>query len=171
MASRVLWRRFATAAGVYSGTLLGFFVTVVATRVLGEHDYALFAIVVAATGFFQLLLDLTVEEAVVKFGFRYAADEDWGRLRRLLELALAFKVAGGLLAAVALLALAPFADSIWGHGRLAAPLLVAAFVPLAQAPEGVAASAIILRGRYDVRGWFLAVSMALRLAGVGVGAL
>ena len=87
MASRVLWRRFATAAGVYSGTLLGFFVTVVATRVLGEHDYALFAIVLAATGFFQLMMDLTVEEAVVKFGFRYVAGEDWGRLRRLLELA------------------------------------------------------------------------------------
>jgi O-antigen/teichoic acid export membrane protein len=171
MTSRVLWRRFATAAGLYSGTLLGFFVTVVATRVLGVDDYALYAVVLAVTGFFQLLMDLTVEEAVVKFGFRYSESGDWGRLRRLFQLALVFKVGGGVLAGVALAVLAPFAGSIWGHGSLLAPMLVAALVPIVQAPEGVAASAIILRGRYDIRGWFLALSMGLRLAGVGVGAL
>jgi len=51
------------------------------------------------------------------------------------------------------------------------PMLLAASIPLLQAPEGVAAGALILRGRYDVRGAFLALSMALRLTGVGVGCL
>ncbi len=157
--------------GIYGATALGFLVTVVATRVLGTHGYARFAVVVASTGFFQLLLDLTVEEALVKFGFRYAQAEDWGRLRRLFRLALAFKLAGGALAAAALAALVPFADTVWGAGGLGLPLLLAALVPLVQAPEGVAAGAIILRGRYDIRGALLTVSMALRLAGVGVGAL
>jgi O-antigen/teichoic acid export membrane protein len=42
-------------------------------------------------------------------------------------------------------------------------------LPLAQSPENVAAGAIILRGRYDIRGWFLAVSMGLRLIGLAIG--
>jgi O-antigen/teichoic acid export membrane protein len=167
--SRILWRRLATAGGVYSATALGFLSTVVATRELGTHDFALFATVVAATGFVSLLLDLTIEEALVKYGFRYSTAEDWGRFRRLFEVALTFKLIGGALGAAAIAAVAPFAARIWDR-PLTLPLLVAAAVPLVQAPENIAASAMILRGRYDVRGVFLALSMALRLAGVAAGA-
>jgi O-antigen/teichoic acid export membrane protein len=142
---------------------------VVATRELGVHDYARFAAVIAATGFFQLLLDLTIEEALVKFGFRYVEAQRWGRFRRLFEIAVGFKLAGGMLAALAVCALAPFADEIWGSGGVVVPMLVASLIPLAQAPENVAAGAIILRGRYDLRGAFLAVSMGLRLAGLAIG--
>jgi O-antigen/teichoic acid export membrane protein len=167
--SRTLWRRTATAAGVYSATILGLLISVVATRVLGTHDFGIFATVVAATGFMQLLMDLTIEEALVKYGFRYSESGDWGRFRRLFELALAFKLGGGLLGGIALAALAPFSGALWGENAQTA-LLIAALLPLVQAPEGVAAGAIILRGRYDIRGWFLAFSMAIRLAGVGIGA-
>src|SRR5262249_39674543 len=167
--SRVIWRRSATAIGTYAAAGLGFLTTVVATRELGLHDYAEFAAVVAATAFFQTLLDLTIEEALVKFGFRYVEGERWGRLRRLFEVAVGFKLAGGLLAAVAVCALAPFSDQIWGAGGVVVPMLAASLTPLAQSPENVAAGAIILRGRYDVRGAFLAVSMGLRLAGLAVG--
>src|SRR5215208_744036 len=106
MGSRLLWRRSATAIGVYSATIFGFLATVVATRELGTHDYALFATVIAATGFLQLLLDLTVEEALVKYGFRYSTAEDWGRFRRLFEVAVRFKLAGGAVAVAAIAALA-----------------------------------------------------------------
>jgi len=170
MRSRVLRRRFATALGVYVATALGFLTTVVATRELGTGDYARFVAIVAATGFLQLLLDLTVEEALVKYGFRYATAQRWGRLRRIFELALAFKLLGGLLAGVMLAVLAPFIGSIWGVDDVVVPMLVAATIPLLQSPEGVAGGAVILRGRYDVRGALLAVSMGLRLAGVGIGA-
>jgi O-antigen/teichoic acid export membrane protein len=169
MASRVLWRRSATAVGVYTATGLGFLTTVVATRELGTHDYARFAAVLAATGFFQLLLDLTIEEALVKYGFRYAERKSWGRLRRLFEVALAFKVVGGLLAGLALLALAPVAGEIWSTEDVLVPMVIASTIPLLQAPEGVAAGALILRGRYDIRGAFLAVSMATRLVGLAIG--
>ena len=37
----------------------------------------------AVVGLAQTLLDLTVEESLTKFGFRYVASEDWGRLHRL----------------------------------------------------------------------------------------
>src|SRR5215210_9183157 len=169
MPSRVLLRRSATAIGVYTATVLGFLTTVVATRELGTHDYARFAAVLAATGFFQLLLDLTVEEALVKYGFRYTERESWGRLRRLFEVALGFKLVGGLLAGVALLALAPAAGAIWSTDDVLVPMLLAAAIPLLQAPEGVAAAALILRGRYDVRAAFLAVSMGARLVGLAIG--
>src|SRR5947209_20332157 len=107
MASRALRRRSATAVGVYAATVLGVGTTIAATRILGG-SYGEFAISFAIVGFFQMLLDLTVEEAVIKYGFRYSTTEDWGRLRRLFELALAFKLVGGMLALAVIAAIAPF---------------------------------------------------------------
>src|SRR5712691_2937711 len=103
MRSRLFWRRSAAAAGIYSSAVLGFAGTSVALHLFSSHTFGLYALVLAATGFFQSLLDLTVEEALIKFGFRYTTREDWGRLRRLFESALVFKLAGGVLAALALL--------------------------------------------------------------------
>jgi O-antigen/teichoic acid export membrane protein len=168
MASRALRRRSATAVGVYAATVLGVGTTIAATRILGG-SYGEFAIAFAIVGFFQMLLDLTVDEALIKYGFRYATAEDWGRLRRLFELALGFKVAGGGLALVVIAAIAPFSHAIWGES-LAAPLLVGAFVPLAQSTETIGGVALILRGRYDIRAWFYTVSMAARLTGTAIGA-
>jgi len=171
MRSRVLWRRSVTAVGTYASTIAGVFTTIFATRELGVSDYARFAAVFAAATFFQVLLDLTVEDALVKYGFRYAEQERWGRLRRIFEVALGFKVIGGFLAGVVLVALAPVAGEVWGASDVLVPMTIVALLPLVQAPEAVAAGAIVLRGRYDVRGAFLAVSMVLRLAGVAIGCM
>ena len=170
MAPRVLRRRSITAAGVYAATVLGFATTIVATKVLGAGDYARYATVMATVGFFQLLLDLTMDEALIKYGFRYSTAEDWGRFRRLFGIALRVKVAGGVLGMIATAVLAAFAQLIWPHQHLAWPLLVGALVPLAQSAEGVAGAALIVRGRYDVRAAFFTVSMGLRLLGTGLGA-
>jgi len=115
-------------------------------------------------------LDLTVEEALVKFGFRYTTREDWGRLRRLFERAVVFKLVGGVLGTGLLLALAPAANSLLHKDGLPPPLLIAAFLPLAQCTENVGGVALILRGRYDIRAFFLFVSMALRFTAIAVGA-
>ena len=168
MASPVFWRRSWTAAGVYVSALLGFAGSIVAFRELGTYDFGLLSILLAATGFFQLFADLTVEEAVIKYGFRYAAREDWGRFRRVFRAGFGLKVAGGLLGAVGIAILAPLSHLIWAHG-LTVPMLVAALLPVAQAPEGVASAALIVRRRYDVRAAFLAVSQALRLGALAVG--
>jgi O-antigen/teichoic acid export membrane protein len=129
-------------------------------RSLGDYTSVIFA-----TGFLQSFFDLTVEEALVKYGFRYTSREDWGRLRGLFRAALLFKVAGAALGALALVLAAAFAPS-----RLAVPLLIAAGIPLGQSLEGLAGSALYLRSRYDIRSAFLAWSMALRLAGIAIGA-
>src|ERR1051325_10232425 len=107
MAQRVLRRRSITAAGLYTATAFGFATSIVATKILGGGDYARYATVMAAVAFFQLLLDLTIDEALIKYGFRYSTAQNWGRFRRLFEIALAVKVAGGALGGGLLAALAP----------------------------------------------------------------
>ena len=169
MRSRLFWRRSAAAAGIYASVVLGFFGTVIVAHAFTTRLLGLYAIVIAATGFFQTLLDLTIEEALVKYGFRFQEREDWGRLRRLFGRALQLKLVGGVVAGLCLLALAPAADALFGDSSLTKPLLIAAALPLVQAPENVGGVALILRGRYDIRGFFLFLSMALRLGGIAIG--
>lgn len=169
MRSRLLWRRSATAAGLYGSTALGLLGTVVAARSLSTSDFGLFATVLVAVGFFQVLLDLTVEESLTKYGFRYIESEQWGRLHGLFASALRLKLAGGTLAGLALLALAPFADALFGAERLSWLFVAAAPLPLLQAPENVAATALLLRRRYDLRGLFGTLAMGLRLVAIIVG--
>jgi O-antigen/teichoic acid export membrane protein len=168
MRSRLFWRRAAAAAGTYASAALGFGATVVALHVFSTETFGLYALVLAMTAFVQSLLDLTVEEALVKFGFRYTTREDWGRLRRLFGSAIVFKLAGGVLATALLLAIAPFANTLLHKHGLTTPLLIGAFIPLAQCTENVGGVAIVLRGRYDIRAFFLFVSMALRFTAIAV---
>ena len=170
MASRVFWRRSATAAWVYAAVVFGILGTVVAARVLGLEDFGIYVTALAAVGFFQVLLDLTVEEPLTKFGFRYVVGDEWGKLRRLFVRALQIKFAGGVLAALALALLAPVADSIFGAEGLAVPILVGALMPLVQATENVGATALLLRGRYDLRGAYQTFAMALRLTAIVIAA-
>jgi O-antigen/teichoic acid export membrane protein len=170
MAGRLLRRRAAAAAGSYLAIALGFAGTVVAARLFTTKELGLYTLVIASTGFFQSLLDLTIEEALIKYGFRYVTSEDWGRLRRLFRQTFAFKLVGAVLGGLALLALASAARPVFGHAELRLPLAIGAAIPLLQAPEGISAVPLMLRGRYDVRGGFLAFSMALRLAAIAAGA-
>lgn len=170
MAGRLLRRRAAAAAGSYAAIALGFAGTVVAAHVFSTDELGLYALVIASTGFFQALLDLTIEEALIKYGFRYVTGEDWGRLRRLFRRTFAFKLAGAVLGGLALLGLAAAAKPVFGHAELRLPLAIGAAIPLLQAPEGISAVPLMLRGRYDIRGLFLALSMGLRLAAIAAGA-
>src|SRR5919204_5662095 len=167
MRSRLFWRRSAAAAGIYSSAVLGFVGTVVALHLFSTRTFGLYALVLAATGFFQSFLDVTVEEALIKFGFRFTTREDWGRLRRLFTSAIAFKIAGGILAAAAIAGLGP--TILHKHG-LDTTLYVASLLPLAQCVENVGGVGLILRGRYDIRAFFLFTSMALRLTAIAVAA-
>jgi O-antigen/teichoic acid export membrane protein len=170
MASRVFWRRSATAAWVYASVVLGILGTVVATRVLGLEDFGLYATALAAVGFFQVLLDLTVEEPLTKFGFRYVVAEEWGKLRRLFVRALQLKAVGGVLAMLVLAALAPIADPVFGADGLTAAILVGSLLPFVQSTENVGATALLLHGRYDLRGAYQAFAMLLRLIAIAIGA-
>ncbi|HEY4412726.1 MAG TPA: lipopolysaccharide biosynthesis protein [Gaiellaceae bacterium] len=169
MDGTVLRRRAGAAAGTYASIVLGFLGTIVAAHVFSTEVLGLFTLVIASAGFFQTLLDLTIEEALIKFGFRYITREDWGRLRRLFRRTFVFKAVGAVMAGVALVGLGLGAGTVFHHSDLRTPLLLSALLPLAQAPEGMAAVPLMLRGRYDVRGAFLAFSMAVRLAAIGIG--
>ncbi len=169
MSSRVFRRRSATAAWVYAAVAFGFLASIVAARALGLEEFGVFATALAAVGFFQILLDLTVEESLTKYGFRYVATEDWGRLRRLFRQMLLFKLVGGTLATVLLVALAPAADAIFDEEGVGAALLAAALLPLVQSPEHVGATALLLHSRYDLRGVYQAGSGALRLIAIAIG--
>lgn len=155
---------------MWAAVALGIVGTVAAARILGLEEFGVFATALVAVGFFQILLDLTVEESLTKYGFRYVAGEDWGRLRRLFRQMLLLKLAGGLLATLILVALAPFADGLFGEEGLEQALLAAALLPLVQTSENVAATALLLHGRYDLRGVYQLGSTSLRLAAILVAA-
>src|SRR5439155_2206763 len=170
MSSSLLRRRSATALGIYGSTALGIIGSLVVLRVLGPTDAGRFAIVVGVAAFFQLLLELTSDEALVKYGFRYAARENWGRFHRLVRLTFGFELAASLAAGALVALLAPFTGDVFnGGGGLTGAMLLAALLPPLQAIESMAAAALVLRSRYDIRGAFLTLSMALRLAGSAVG--
>ncbi|MGL6279335.1 MAG: lipopolysaccharide biosynthesis protein [Gaiella sp.] len=170
MRSRLFWRRAATGAGLYLSVALGILATVVVARRLGLDDFGVFATALAAASFFQVLLDLTVEDALTKVGFRYVAAQEWGKLRRLFHVATRLKLLGGVLAALALVLLAPVADDLFDADGLTNAMLVAALIPLAQCTENVSTSALLLRGRYDLRGAYQTLTQGLKLAAVAVGA-
>lgn len=170
MASRLFRRRSAAAAWIYAAVAFGILGTVVAARVLGLEEFGVFATALAVVGFFQILLDLTVEESLTKYGFRYVESGDWGRLRRLFRQMLLLKLVGGLLATLILLALAPFGDELFDADGLTSALLAAALLPLVQSSENVAATVLLLHGRYDLRGAYQAGSAALRLLAIALGA-
>jgi O-antigen/teichoic acid export membrane protein len=170
MASRLFRRRSATAAWIYVAVVFGIAGTIVAARVLGLEDFGVFATALVAVGFFQSLVDLTVEESLTKYGFRYVANEDWGRLRRLFRKMLQLKIFGGALATAILVALAPVADTLFGADGVGSALLAAALLPLVQSAENVASTALLLHSRYDLRGAYQAGSASLRLAAIAIAA-
>ena len=170
MSSRVLRRRSATAAWIYAAVACGIAGSIVAARVFGLDDFGVFMTALVVVGFFQTLLDLTVEESLTKYGFRYVTGQDWGRLRRLFRQALLIKVVGGILATLLVVALAPFADEIFGADGLEQALLAASLLPLVQASENVGATALLLHSRYDLRSVYQAGSAALRLLAIVIAA-
>ena len=170
MSSRVLRRWSATAAWIYVSVACGIAGTIVAARVLGSDEFGVYATALVVVGFFQILLDLTVEESLTKYGFRYVAGKDWGRLRRLFRQALLLKIAGGALATGLVVAFAPLADQVFDNDALEAALLAAALLPLVQCSENVGATALLLHSRYDLRGVYQAGSQALRLVAIVVAA-
>jgi O-antigen/teichoic acid export membrane protein len=155
---------------VYAATALGVAGSLVVFRVLGPRGAGRYSVVVGVVAFVSLLLELTSDEALVKYGFRYAAQERWGHFHRLVRLAFSFELAAAVVSGGLIAALAPFLGSIFhGAGGLEHAMLAAAPLPALEAVEAMGAAALILRGRYDVRGLLLAGSMSLRLAGLAVG--
>ncbi|HWB23580.1 MAG TPA: hypothetical protein VG652_11925 [Gaiellaceae bacterium] len=163
-------RRSGAAIGIYTSAALGIAGSLIVFRVLKPHDAGRYSIVIGAVSFFSLLVDLTSDEALVKYGFRYAAQEDWGRFHQVVRLTFSFEFAASLVASALIAAVAPFMGSIFNGGDgLLVPMLIATLLPPLQAIESMGAAALTLRSRYDIRSAFLTFSMALRLVGLAIG--
>ena len=172
MSSRVLRRRSATAAWIYAAVACGIAGSIVAARVLGLDDFGVFAtalVVVWASS--RSLLDLTVEESLTKYGFRYVAGAGLG--------APATPLSAGAAAQARRRharhadpdrGLAPFADEIFDADGVEQALLAAALLPLVQSSENVGATALLLHSRYDLRSVYQAGSSALRLLAIVIAA-
>jgi O-antigen/teichoic acid export membrane protein len=170
MQTRLLWRRSATALGLYGGFGLGLLASVLAARQLTTAELGALTLAVFGANFLQTLFDLTVEESMIKYGFRYTTSEQWGRLRQLYRRTMVLKTFGAVLAGVALAIFAPFANSVFGADDLTAPFLLAALLPITYIPESPAGAALVLTGRYDVRANYNFVTALLRAIGLVVGA-
>jgi O-antigen/teichoic acid export membrane protein len=170
MQTRLLWRRSATALGLYGGFGLGLLASVLAARQLTVAEFGLFTLAVFAANFLQILFDLTVEESMIKYGFRYTTSGQWGRLRRLYRRAMVLKTFGAVLASVGLAIFAPFANAVFNEDGLTIPFLLAALLPVSYIPEAPAGAALVLTGRYDIRATYNFLTALLRAIGLAVGA-
>jgi O-antigen/teichoic acid export membrane protein len=59
---------------------------------------------------------------------------------------------------------------LFGADGLTTAILVGSLLPLVQAPENVGSTALLLHGRYDLRGAYQAFAMALRLTAIAIAA-
>ncbi|MFL5929561.1 MAG: lipopolysaccharide biosynthesis protein [Gaiellaceae bacterium] len=157
-----------TAGGMYGATALGIVGSLVALRVLEPDGAGRFSLAVGTAAFFQLLLELTSDEALIKFGFRYSEQAEWGKFHRLVGLMFRFELFASLAAGVLVAIAGVFSPTLF-NAHLLEPMLLAALLPPLQSIESMAAAALVLRRRYDIRGMFLTYSMALRLVGIVVG--
>jgi O-antigen/teichoic acid export membrane protein len=165
-------RRLLAVVGVYGSVCLGVVGALGVLRILGPTGAGKLSIILGSADFLGLLVWLTSDEVLVKYGFRYAAEENWGRFQRLVRLVFKLELGASLLAAALIAALAPLADSIFkGANGVFVPFLIAALLPPLQAVESLSAAALLLRGRHDLRGLWLTLSAALRVTGLIVGAL
>ena len=73
------------------------------------------------------------------------------------------------MAGLCLLALAPAADAVFGDSRPDDAAADRSGVASRASTENVGGVALILRGRYDIRAFFLFLSMALRLTAIAIG--
>ena len=169
METRLLWRRSATALGLYGGFGLGLLASVLAARQLSPGQLGALTLAVFGANLVQTLFDLTVEESMIKYGFRYTTTERWGRLRQLYRRTMILKTFGAVLAGIVLAILAPFANDIFGTHGLTVPFLLAALLPVTYIPEAPAGAALVLTGRYDVRARYSFLTALLRAIGLIVG--
>ena len=130
----------------------------------------MFATALVVVGFFQILLDLTVEESLTKYGFRYVAGRTGDGCGGCSGRRCILKIVGGALATIIVVALAPFADELFGSEGVEQALLAAALLPFVQSSENVASTVLLLHSRYDLRGVYQAGSGALRLLAIVIAA-
>jgi O-antigen/teichoic acid export membrane protein len=168
--SQIWWRRTRHAAvAIWLGTGLAFAGTVVMARGLGVERYGAVVLAVSVVSVVASLLDLTLEEAVVHYGFRALTDGDPNGVRSLLRMALFVDICIGLAVFALIVIGADLAARLAAGDRLDPTLIqLAALGTLAQTVDGTTGAALLLVRRPDLRGWAMAVSSLFRLPLIGL---
>ena len=171
MQTRLLWRRSATAIGLYGSVALGLLGGLVAARELHPDRYGLYSLAVFGAGLLpgaarphrrggddQVRLPLHDDRAVGQAAPPLPpvdAAED-GRRR------------GRLARSAGRSRRSPTSSS--APTGLTAPFLLAALLPISFIPEAPAGAALVLDGRYEVRAVYNFLTALLRTIGLVIGA-
>jgi O-antigen/teichoic acid export membrane protein len=159
------------SAGVYVAAAMSFVATLAAARALGPSGFGALELAVVAVGAVAVLLDFSLEEAVIFHGTRALAAGDPAGLRDLVRRSLAVDVAIGV-GVLALVAVAApwFGDAV-SRGELPAALVrLAALEAFAGTVNGTTGALLVVGGRPHLRAWASAFANAARVAGVLVAA-
>jgi O-antigen/teichoic acid export membrane protein len=147
---------------------------IVAARALGPDGYGSVVVAIAVVTLIATLLDLTLEGAVVHYGYRALAAKDFGGLRSLLRVAFAVDLGVGVAVGALILGLAGPLSDLLGNGEADATLVrIAVAITWAQTVDGTTGAVLLLAGRRELRAWVVFGTSVLRLIGVvwavGVG--
>ena len=127
MAPSVLWRRSATAVGLYLSVALGILGTIVAAPAARPRGRSAASRPLWRSSDSRRPSSTSPSRSPsTKFGFRYIAAEEWGSCAASSAARSQLKLVGGALATLLLLAFAPFADTVFGADGLTGPMLAAA---------------------------------------------
>jgi O-antigen/teichoic acid export membrane protein len=161
------WRRSVSASLVtWAATGITMLATLLAARSLGPGTYGSLVLALSLATLVGMLLDLTLDEAVVHLGYRSLRRGALGDLRELLRTALLIDVAFGL-AVFAIIAVSagPLVNLAGGDVE---PGLVrlAGLGVLAATLDGTTTGVLLLAERPELRSWALLATGVLRIIGV-----
>jgi O-antigen/teichoic acid export membrane protein len=159
------WRTSARAsAALWASTALAFVANLIAARSLGPAGWGAVVLALALATLVGLVLDITVEEAVVYHGSRALAEGRLDRLRSLVQAAFLFDIAIGGIVTITLMALAgPLATLASGGDFDPTLVRLAALSVIAATADTSTGAVLLLASRPDLR--------ALAMAGTSLGRL
>jgi len=178
----ILRNIFSNWIGYVVTLLVGFLLSPVVVHHLGNTGYGVWTLVVSLTGYFGIL-DLGIRSSVGRYVARYVALNDVKNVNRTVSTAMAILAAGGLIAALATIALyfgfgAFKVERQYASAAKIALLLAGANISLAL-PMGAFSAVLISLERFDVMTSVTAIGALIRAAlvvvtlnmGYGVAAL
>lgn len=165
---RSWWRRAGqTGLATWGSTALAFTATLVAARALGPDGFGEVVLAISTATLVAMLLDLTLEDAIVYHGFQSLQAGQMRRLRALIRRSLVLDLSIGLVVAAVLVSAAvPLADLVSGGDLGADMVRLAALAVLVSTVDGTTGGMLLVAGRPDLRAWVNAAANAVRLGGV-----
>lgn len=155
-----------TSAATYVSTALAFAATVVVARGLGPSGFGEVVLAISTATLVAMLLDLSLEDAVVFHGFRALEAGHMGTLRALIRRSLTLDLAIGIAVFAAIFAVAePLADVVSGGHLGAGTLRLAALAGLVSTVDSTTGGILLVARRPDLRAWIMVVANAVRLGG------